>query len=399
MLTEINVVSFNTGTPIDWIQQYLYSDLMKLGIERDPKMAQKKILEMKESVIKKTDAIMQNRYKQVDYQNSEVDSNIFKEVLKWHDNVAEKVIKEIIINFNPSIICLQEYKHKEKGDEYQCIATILKSEGFVVKNYYDLAVAYKSKEFTFKGGINTFNPNDNSLNDNSLTSKKIFCKPGYFVDLTHNKTNLTLRVITDHVKGFDASVQKNKIRKSQYKKKFTIPNNHEQIMNSLLKRVDHNDAYKGDIALEQSLESIEKTRIVKICSTLEKDSEGKLYYKKMETFQDPDFYVLCIDSNTTLKGVSKKKEECLHPKRLRLINEMRFFKSDLTNGSATIIDHNDFHPRKIDYIFAKSFSSTSEITTKDRILNGINDSNLLLTPNLMMSDHLPVLSTIIYKSK
>lgn len=261
---------------------------------------------------------------------------------------AYTYLGRLLREFDPHIICLQEYVFLEKlkqANAHFPIKTFLESSGYVIVGDAKRAIAYKKDDFE-------------CMKSGAAFTEDVQV-PALFADLKH-QSGIVIRAVSDHLRGFDAVAQK-----SGKKEKLKLPQGYEDRAKILEKnpRTVH-----GDIALDRSLNSLEKDN-------------------------DPDVIVYGLDANSTSKQSSREKSERLHPKRMRLF-EIYKYQMDHANQAPTCLDANDWQLRKYDYICAKSLDAKREIRIKDQILSEVNHPKLLREPGLVMSDHLPVLSTL-----
>lgn len=174
-----------------------------------------------------------------------------------------------------------------------------------------------------------------------------------FVDLIHSPTNQCIRVVSDHVQGFNSQACLNDPE--------------------LMK----NYAAAGDEDLINSVYSV--------------DQVANGIYQKFLT-NIPISVIYCLDSNTTKDNTL----HTLHPDRLKILEENGFV-TDVTDVNPTIMDASLNLPFKFDYIFAKNASVTNvdlifENSLKE--LSTIKGEKGINFMSLHMSDHLPIISRI-----
>ncbi|MCE5317028.1 MAG: hypothetical protein LLG04_06650 [Parachlamydia sp.] len=253
----------------------------------------------------------------------------------------------LIREFDPHILCLQEFVNLEKfkqANAHSSIKTFLEAGGYAIVGEANRAIAYKQDSF------------------DCLKSEVRFSESSSFADLKH-RSGMVIRVVSDHLKGFDGVQQKSLSAKKA--KKLPLPKEHEE----RTKLFQQNElTAHGDLALERSLDNLDKDN-------------------------DPDLIVYGLDANCTSKQSSPEKSQRLHPKRMRLF-EIYNYQMDHSNQAPTCLDIKDWQPRKYHYICTKSLDSKRTISITDHIMPGINHPSLLREPGAIMSSHLPVLSTL-----
>lgn len=383
MSFTINVFNGNIGSFNDWELLVARNQLQQEeGIQLNPSLASP---EKKEKFFKKlTDLTGQHNFKD--------------KVVEAHNQIVKDKLQAVLNQFQPDIFCLQEYFDPNLNHLYGVFDDILNAADYKLIRCPDLAIAYKKSDYEqIASGYLTFDPENNLL-----YNKNIGVSPALYIDLRHKESKAVVRVVTDHVAGFDAVKQKEATLRRRYysKKKFTLPNSHQERLDYFLSKLDSKlnskkAAARGDAALELSLQDIEtakvhypssENRLAKIFPWLHR------FFKSTK----PDLIIYGLDANTTAKYTSKNKNERLHPKRIRLF-EKYGYQCDKDDQSPTIRDGNSFERSKYDYVFTKPTSKVDQVTIKDRQIEGINHPEMLDQPDQLMSDHLPVLAQINYQ--
>lgn len=339
---SIKVTSFNVGSPRDW--QNLYT------------RARWKTKKQKDFV-----AAADFKVQQEAFYAFEHGEGISQEmVIQNMPNKIKAHLGALIREFDPHVICLQEYffQNKLKDNAHLPIKQMLESSGYRIVGESkpgsgridDKAIAFKDEVFE-------------CLNI-GMTFKEGLQEPAVYADLKHKASGIMIRAVTNHVSGFNGVQQKQKNTNKPAEKPF-LPAHFQDRLKFFeqSERTGH-----GDIALDRSLNGL--------------DQDGS-----------PDVIIYGLDANTTSKESSNHKMERLHPKRLRLF-KMYGYVTDTENRNATIMDFNDWQPRKYDYIWVKSIQNDIHVTVVDHIFQTINHPALLKDPEAIMSDHLPVLSTV-----
>lgn len=351
MSFKLNVVSFNVGSLNDW-QNLHARALLKQENSIEFKPTNPNQLERQEVFNEKLRIEVENQI-----QNNDL-------IIKKHNDLVKANLIALIDNFAPDVFCLQEYE--KSREEYQSLRNVFQEKGYTViaaKN--DLAVVYKTKKFNpVNNGILTFNE---QLNE----AQELSPFPALYVDLQEIASNKIVRVVTDHVKGFDGVDKKNLTNKKI--KKNNVKDDMSARLTDYIRIANEGNttdfkSMSGDAALDLSLNVIDK--------------------------EDPDFIIYGLDANTTSKEVSDNKTKRLHPQRMRLFQLYKFV---LDPGKTpTIRDGNHAGSVKYDYIGAKSNDNNHSVRIINTYIDGINTEDMLDNPGKLMSDHLPNLATIIF---
>lgn len=406
MNLNINIASFNIGSTRDWKSLASREVLLK-EVEN-------------ESYAKMEPATAQNlEYKKLFLDKlEEIDEKIGDKYIETQKLKTFDALHTIIDRFNPAVFCLQEYfpftnpKETLPQYNYKFIQQILADRGYtLIEHEKDLAIAYHSDEYDLiTPKMMTLPLDQYHTYQLPLVGKEVFTVAAMYIDVKHKKTGAIVRLVTDHVSGFDGKSRKEETQTRKQEndyKKLTLANSHakrlQQFAEILLKsHKPDRHPFKGDYTLEKSLQAVTSQAIpvrnfkdlgaldtirIKLLSLLNRIFKGHWGIQ-------PDFVIYGLDANTTTKTASHNPENRLHPKRMRLFDKHDFTYAN--NASPTIIDANDFQKRKYDYVAAKALSSTDQIAVEDKIFNDINHSSLLDQPQKIMSDHLPVLSTVTY---
>jgi endonuclease/exonuclease/phosphatase family metal-dependent hydrolase len=227
--------------------------------------------------------------------------------------------------YQPDLFCLQELY--SRTPEKRAVCSKIEALGYAIYGERDVAIAYRKDLFMPVG--------------HGATS----AQPGaIFVDLKHMQTGKVIRVVSDHLCGFNAKTHKEEPKET----KKAAPRG-------------------GDNQLHETLHEFEKI--------------GSANQEKVA----PDLIIYGLDANTTAKYLPTRKER-LHPKRLKQFIDLGY-SCDVRDIRPTIFDHNDGMPRKYDYIFCKAFRGQHP---------EIHSGPLEMIPSSAnaASDHLPVLATI-----
>lgn len=263
-------------------------------------------------------------------------------------SLADKVSNHLgclMREFDPHILCLQEYVN---ANTHLPIKQFLESCGYVIVGEATRAIAFKSDAFECLRSRVTFTEKEQEA--------------AFFADLKH-RSGVVIRVVSDHLKSFDA-VQKKSLSATKAKR-LPMP---EQFQERLKFLAQYGLTSQGDMALDRSLASLQED-------------------------DDPDLIVYGLDAECTSKTSSREKSGRLHPKRMRLFEYYKY-QMDHANQNPTCLDPNDWQPRKYDHICVKSLDSKCQISIIDHFFPKVNGPDLLKNPGAIMSDHLPVLSTL-----
>ncbi|MCE5318091.1 MAG: hypothetical protein LLG04_12130 [Parachlamydia sp.] len=342
--TTIRVASFNVGTEGDW-----------LNLASRAKWKEKK----RDNYPSFNDVKGQQALAEFEKAEGILREQVTKSIATKVDQHLGRLLKD----FQPDILCLQEYFYQERLNDnaHKAIKICLETNGYSIVGETkagsgridDLAIAYKRNVFdckkigvAFQGGLS---------------------EPARFADLKHKTSGIVIRAASDHVSGFDGAQQKKHAEKKE-SAKAELPARFEDRVRYFQRneRTAH-----GDVALDTSLHSFETSALI----------------------DEVDALIFGLDANTTSKASSQEKKGRLHPKRMRLF-ELYGYQTDRTNQNPTILDSNENHPRKYDYVCAKNIHRRIQLTVADQIFSGINHPSLLQDPAAVLSDHLPVLSVI-----
>lgn len=368
MQYSVNAVSFNVGKQSDWVDLKVYQDLKNLGKPFYPKLSLDQIIEIHKSIKLMRDEILNSK-------------KLISEHELLHSTKVANFFSTIISPFKPSIVSLQEFEFN-KNSSYDAMFSLLKKNGYGVIGLGCLAIAFEEAKFEPLGSCATFDEKNNFF-----SYKQVTLRPGLLVDLMDKKKSVIVRVVSDHLKGFNAQKRKEEsLKKNSHD---SLPDSYLDRAIRLVKRYHIDDTIPGDAALDLSLETISKLQTVKYNVKSKCEYIGGLSFEKYQ--QSPDITLYCLDGNSTSKDWGKIHN--LHPKRMRLF-DIRGYKRDEKNISFTIMDKMDFARRKYDYIYAKVSGKNSQLDVQDTILKKINNSGLLKNPGELVSDHLPVLTTI-----
>ncbi len=260
---------------------------------------------------------------------------------------AHQTFTKIIDSFDPHVLCLQELS---SGEEHLGITSFLNARGYDIIRGNGLAIAYKKADFHLLHSDRTAPDTTAAL----------------YIDVKVKGTNKVIRIVSDHLAGF------NTLKQKMNKNTSKTSNDPIEKEKAVLGRKRAPET--GDIALVQNITTVDKlkTHIPFFSCFCNQDA--------------PDALIYCLDANATARYVSK--EHRVHPKRLDQFVRHRFV-SDETDEKPTICDHSTSVAYKFDYLFAKSAYSVI-----DHMLPGINSPDMLANPQASMSDHLPVLATV-----
>jgi len=269
----------------------------------------------------------------------------------WYVHQASQTFTRIIDTFTPHIMCLQEIS---SGEEHIDIKTLLNTRGYDIVQKNGLAIAYRRQNFQLLESEKTVSDETAAL----------------YVDVKVKGTNKIIRVVSDHLAGFNTRNHKNN---KTLCKTSTIPSDSARAL------MARKTAPKiGDSSLEQNIAIVDRLK-------------RSIWLPSCFGGQDaPDTIIYGLDANATARHITKQNR--VHPKRLDQFVTHGFI-SDITDERPTIVDHSTSLPYKFDYLYCKSASSII-----DHELPSINTPDMLGNPQLSMSDHLPVLATITVNS-
>ncbi len=276
--------------------------------------------------------------------------------------------RKLIDEVKPDIIMLQE--NWNTGEMYK----LFEEKGYTLIRSFEHAFAFKNSVFELPlqaKASSTFVPDRTQFYDAGYE-----LKPDMAVDVVHKETGLKLKVVSGHPKGFDGSAAKGATAQrkqvADYAKKALSdePKERQKMYLTRTKAENGEGPGKGDASLDLTLTTIDK---------------------------DPNAHVVIVglDANATAKFQKSEAtaKTNLHPKRMRLF-EMLGYIFDKLASNATIMDGNDFVPRKYDYVSAKSKLKDTELVVREEVVPGVNNPELLKEPGYIKSDHLPAIATI-----
>ncbi len=357
---DVNVVSFNVGSLGDWQNLAAIYELQN----EDPIL---------NAYTPKTKQEIDNFKLRISAKTREI-KDTFEQT---HAQLVSVKLQHLIDQFQPAVFCLQEFQVEKS---HQAITDILTRNGYVIAGEKDNCIAYKSEDYKkVNKGRQTF--------DSLKSPMKGKSSPGRYVDLIHKQSKTIIRVVSHHVQGFNAVKKKKHTeekRKSLKEKTFLPLNAKERLARfiSFFNSEHEDSAARGDAGLEHSLANIEK----KSCKPYQLKSFINLKNPK------PDLIIYGLDANATAKYVSEAKMDRLHPKRMQLF-DLRNYQYDQQDKTPTILDWNDLHPRKYDYVCVKTHRAAA-VAIESVCIPGLNNRELLYHPDQLMSDHLPVFAKI-----
>ena len=341
----MNVVSFNIGSYHDWKNLVARDVLMKTDgtCKMEPRDDPNYLEKFRAKIFEETKQITK------------------EDVYSAHDRAVNDFLNRLLSATKPAFVCLQEYFYE---DPYSSIRDRLHEHGYEILGANGLGIAYKMDSFEIQNNpIFSFDPEKFMDMELSLRSS-LYC------DFKERSTGRTYRVVTDHVKGFNG-----KDKKSQSKEHVDMPRKYEERMQFHADRRKRSVAVSGDLSLDMGLAGVD----------LPTKGLASSFLRASRLSKAP-VVIYALDAN----AAAKHTEERLHPKRLRLF-DLWGYKGDREAKQPTIIDANDFIPRKYDYIFAKS---SADVKIVELHLPELNDPELLNTPGRLMSDHLPVIARV-----
>ncbi len=234
----------------------------------------------------------------------------------------------------PDVICLQELYRQDP--EKQPLIACIEQQGYQICGQKDTAIAFVRSRFSL-------------IREKQLESS-------FFIDLKDRLQPLAIRVVSDHLAGFNAQTQKRAT--ARIKEWARAPEDRTIQSDRELKKWG---PWQGDQDLIQNLSALAQ-----------------------ENIHPPELIIYGLDANATGAYVSKGSR--LHPKRLAPFKQNGFV-SDETDCSPTIIDFNDEVPRRYDYLFAKTLKGSLKLTSRTPFY-------ALDNPELTFSDHLPTASLL-----
>lgn len=246
-----------------------------------------------------------------------------------------KIIKE-----QPDLICLGEFNPGVK--DHKGIAKELKegNYGFVTGNKaFDTNVAYNKDRFV-------------------LIQEKLTKGEAIFVDLQDTVSKRVIRVVADHVAGFNGVQQKadTKIVKKSIDSLESVLKAKEG------KRVRVN---RGDQNLDDTLKEI-------------------LDINEKEKFK-PSMIIYTADLNTTPTYVKDR----LHPKRFQKLIDAGFIADD-KDSEPTIVDPNFKKALKYDVIVARALTEQLTVSVQSKPLEKAGSLKFVMDYTTFPSDHAPV---------
>lgn len=277
------------------------------------------------------------------------------EIVQYAENHFKKVFastfQTVITDYGrtarPHFICFQECY--PKSPEKQELVDTLKSLGYSLCDAKDTAIAFATKRFkpilqgeTEAGAL--------------------------FVDLVDQRGRVAIRIISDHVAGFNVKSHKSS----------TLELKRGALSVEERRRLNENrlDAKQGDRDLLLSIKATLPTH-PKNWGVVDR-------VKNLLSKSSIDLVIYGLDANATASYLPK--ESRAHGRRLDVFEQLGFI-CDMEDRNFTIIDYNDHIPRKYDYLFVKAISGSVEISSK-AIEVDIED------PLSSFSDHRPILATI-----
>lgn len=344
--SELKVVSFNVGTTNDWTNLFVRDQLLQAN---EWEMNPDTIGEFPE----KFDAFMATHAKE--------------DLPKYQEQKVERHLGSLLDEFDPDILCLQEYY----AGEAVAVKKFLEESGYEIIGIEDTAIAVKQDAFEkIQTGIPLHS------DDSYFLNHELSVNTPRFLDILHIESDTVIRVASDHVKGFSVPGQKLQTenrRAMNPLSKFELSEVFEEREAQLLEKAKQGDfAAKGDLSLDISLHNLE--------------GEGDVR---------PHIIIYGLDANASQKITEtdeKVKGQGAHPKRMRLFDFWGYAGSE--SAAPTILDGTDALPRAYDYIRVKPLVENLSVEIESQVLEEINDPKLLHQPSKIMSDHLPALAVI-----
>lgn len=275
-----------------------------------------------------------------------------KEVEAIYKDLALQMFSKIAATFDtngPDILCLQEFSFK--APEHKPIRDFLERAGYelIGLETKDTAIAYKKDRFTKHAS--EILDRDNA--------------PTITADLTDSATGNIIRVISDHVPGFNSQEYINQTKRKT-SGNATIESVRTQTEN-------------GDNHLKHVLE---KTNLA-----------AKGFFERLisKSKQEPVLIIYAGDTNSSTTRVHRSISP-VHPDRIGLLEKLGF-ETDTTDTEPTLIEHNTRLPYKYDHIFAKAISGNLSIEHQE--IDGLTGEEMLAKyTRENMSDHVPIFAKI-----
>ncbi len=300
-----------------------------------------------------------------------------------YQSLINVAFQSFLTDIKPDIICLQEFN--PRVNDHKGIAKKLHKQGYEFTKGHDANIAYQTSKFT-------------QVRDKETLGDAMY------LDLKDNATGRTLRVISDHVAGFNGKMQKEQTEIAR-------TGDTEQKRAEAKAYKKENTAAKDDrlkVTLDEIKEDLvtRKEEMKKYVDKVAVRSNRTLGFVRnyfsaplpQEPLGAPTLLIYAGDLNATGKYVSKNKEERLHPKRVALLTDAGF-KCDENDREPTIIDANTKTVRKYDYVFSCIDEENKDFTiisTPVRVIKKGSETLPISLYDFMSypSDHLPVLAKI-----
>jgi len=275
-----------------------------------------------------------------------------KKIDDIYKDLALQIFSKIAATFDtngPDIICLQEFSFK--APEHKPIKEFLERAGYelIGLETKDTVIAYKNDRF-------------------SAQTSKILDRdnaPTITADLKHSATGKVIRVISDHVPGFDSK---------QYLEEAGKKTSSSETAESLRSLTEN-----GDNHLK---------RVLQDTNLVAKSFFGRLFKQSNE---EPVLVIYAGDTNSSSAKVYRPLSP-IHPERLGLLEKFGFT-TDNTDTEPTLTEHNTRLPYKYDHIFAKAVQGT--VSIKHEKIEGLTGETMLAKYGREnMSDHVPIFAKI-----
>lgn len=269
-----------------------------------------------------------------------------------YKDLALQIFSKIAATFDtngPDIICLQEFSFK--APEHKSIKDFLERAGYdlIGTETKDTVIAYKNDRFT---------PHTSKILDSDNA-------PTITADLKHSASGKIIRVISDHVPGFNS--QKYIEEASNKKSSSEIQEN--------IRTLTEN----GDNHLK---------RVLQDTNLVAKSLFERLFKPSNE---EPVLIIYAGDTNSSNAKVYKSLSP-IYPERLGLLEKFGFT-TDPTDTEPTLTEHNTRLPYKYDHIFAKAVKGTVSIEHEE--IEGLTGEKMLAKYGREnMSDHVPIFAKI-----
>lgn len=275
-----------------------------------------------------------------------------KTVDEIYNDLALQMFSKIAATFDtngPDIICLQEFS--TKAPEHKPIQEFLKRAGYelIGLETKDTVIAYKNDRFT---------KHSSEILDSDNA-------PTITADLKDSITGKVIRVISDHVPGFNSQ---------EYIKEADKKTSKDEMPESIRMQTDNGDNHIKRI--------LEKTNLT-----------AKGFFKRLfsESNQEPALIIYAGDTNSSNARVHKSISP-IHPDRIGLLEKLGFA-TDQTDIEPTLIEHNTRLPYKYDHIFAKAITGSMSIEHQE--IEGLTGEAMLAKyVRENMSDHVPIFAKI-----